>query len=110
MREAFHRTLDLGRTLHIGRRQAYPERRRSRLDRAPHRDVRRLLKIQNDRYTIHLGCHLLEHLEDLPAHRELAQRESSDVAARSSEARNEAAADWIVELREDARNGASRPL
>src|SRR6516225_11900814 len=106
-REALDHTLDLVRTWRVSRYRAHPERRRSRLDRAPHRDMRWLLKIQNDRHTIHLGCHLLQHLEDLPAHRELAQRESSDVAAGSSEARDEPAADWIVDLREDDRNGAS---
>ena len=72
--------------------------------------MRRLIKIQNDRHTTHLGRHLLEHLQYLPAHGELAQRESGDVAARPGQARDEPAADWIVDLREDDRNIAGGPL
>src|SRR5438034_7700130 len=39
--------------------------------RTPHRDVRWLLKIHNDRHTTDLGHHLLDYLQHLPAHREL---------------------------------------
>ena len=60
--------------------------------------MRRLLKIQNDRHTTDLRHHLLKHLQHLPAHRELAQRESGDIAAGSSQACDVAAADWIVDL------------
>ena len=72
--------------------------------------MRWLLKIQNDRHTTDLGHHFLEYLQHLPAHRELAQRESGNVAAGPSQACDVAAADWIVDRGEDDRDAVGRPL
>src|SRR6516225_2802274 len=102
--ESFDRTLDVGRTLYVGWSQAHPNRRGGRLDSAPQRDMRRLLKIKKDRHAAYLGRHLLEHLQDLAADGELARRESGDVAVRPRQARDKSAANWIVDCREDDGN------
>jgi hypothetical protein len=109
-RESFERALDLDRTLHLGRNQAHLKRRGRPLDGTPHRDVWRLIEVQNNRHSAHLRCHLLEHLQELPAHRELTLREAGDVAARPVQVRDEPAINRIVDLREDDRNVAGRPL
>src|ERR1700730_13482404 len=68
-----------------------------------------LQKIQNNPHAAHMGRNLLQHLQDLATHGELAQREPSDVATRSRQASDEPAAERIVNIREDDRNDAGRP-
>jgi len=54
------------------------------------------------------GGGLLEHLQPLPHHLEIDEREASDVPARMRQARNEALLDGIVDRHENDGNGTGR--
>src|SRR6516162_9731995 len=56
----------------------------------------------------HAGGGLFEHLQPLPHHLEIDERETSDVPARMRQARHEALLDGIVDRHHNDRNGAGR--
>src|SRR6516165_200601 len=110
MRKISDRAFDLGGTLHIGSSHAHAKRRSRRcFECIPHRDLRRLIEVQNDRHATNLGRNLPEQLQHFAAQRELTLGESSDIGLRPRQTRYKTTADWIVDYREDDRDSACLP-
>ena len=55
-----------------------------------------------------IGGLVLEHLQPLPDHGEVDECEAGYVAARMRQAGDETLSNWIIDHREDDRDGASR--
>ena len=66
--------------------------------------------VPNDRCSRHAWCNLLEQLQPFPAHAELIGEKAGGVATRPRQARDEAGAHRVDDIREHDRHGARLPL
>ena len=66
------------------------------------------VRVEHEYGARNAGGGLFEHLQPLPHHLEIDEREASDVPARMRQARNEALLDGIVDRHDNDGNGACR--
>lgn len=64
--------------------------------------------IERERDPLDAGSELLERLQPFPNHGEVDECEARDVPTRTCQADHEALSDWIVDHREDDRDGVGR--
>jgi hypothetical protein len=87
--------------------QLHPERRRCGLDYGVLADPGSYTRVPKDRRKLQQGHDLFEQLEPFRAQAVFEKREAGGVAARPRQTFNEARADWVDEIHEHNRDGAS---
>ena len=69
-----------------------------------------VLRVEQEAHAGHSGCHLLEKIERFADHRIVHKTEAGDIAARTSDARDVALRNGIVDDYENDRDGSGRRL
>src|SRR5262245_46871359 len=109
-REGRDGTLDLADISYVDRGQLNAERRRGRLDRAELAGPGGYTGVSHDSYSRHTRCDLLEQLQPFAGQAVFVIEKTSNIAARSRQALDEACADGIGDIHEHDRHGAGRAL
>jgi hypothetical protein len=110
LRERHDGALDLARIAHVHRTQLHPQRLRHRLDGCVLTGPGTHSGVPKDRCSRHAGRDFFEQFEPFSAEGVLVQGKSSDVAARTRQALDEACANRVNDTHEHNRHRAGRLL